>query len=387
MDKSGENLHSHRFIKQNSVHEPKVLLIPHRENISTCLIKKKKSFTKNNDVERALIWILTPATSADKIASSSTCWHRNIMVRKCFCAMKQIGRSKYTAKNQTICFKRTQELVKTSWNIAGEKAAATPISEADRHCSCSSRVLSGPPALHCNDTFNEDKNFFSLTPKGLQNVPVLGVPLCMSGKRKIPNCLDLTSSSLRTGACLSSGHVNTGYLLHHDAKEKRNLKRLFYPLFFFHHSSRLATGITSHSSLQLSGCNSASEGLASLSRTPPVLYSTFTMRNMDRCSCLAHWPPSLHRSCFLSSLWLRFPLRSLCPTAASTGRMSREERTSLMLSSPRCRQAHCPPAPKCQQSSVTHGKHSVVKLYKKLLQGNMSPGKHTVAWVHGLTLG
>lgn len=183
-------------------------------------------------MERALIWILTPATSADKIASSSTCWHRNIMVRKCFCAMKQIGRSKYTAKNQTICFKRTQELVKTSWNIAGEKAAATPISEADRHCSCSSRVLSGPPALHCNDTFNEDKNFFSLTPKGLQNVPVLGVPLCMSGKRKIPNCLDLTSSSLRTGACLSSGHVNTGYLLHHDAKEKRNLKRLFYPLFF-----------------------------------------------------------------------------------------------------------------------------------------------------------
>lgn len=43
------------------------------------------------------------------------------------------------------------------------------------------------------------------------------------------------------------------------------------------------------------------------------------MRNMHRCSCLAHWPPSHHRSCLLSSLWLRFPWKSLCPTAASTG--------------------------------------------------------------------
>lgn len=153
-------------------------------------------------MERALIWILTPANSAEKITSSSTCWHRNIMVHKCFCAMKQIGRSKYTAKNQTICFKRTQELVKTSWNIAGEKAAATPISEAGWHCSsttCSSVVLPSLPASHSNDAFNEDENFLLLSPKVPQDGPELG-------KRKLQNCLDLTSYSLRTGVP-SPGHI------------------------------------------------------------------------------------------------------------------------------------------------------------------------------------
>lgn len=194
MDKSGGNLHSHRFIKQNSVHEPEVLLIPHRENISTCLIKKK-SFSKNNDVERALIWILTPATSGEKKTFSSMCWHRNIMVHKSFCAMKQIGRSKYTAKNQTICFKRSQELLKPSWNTAGEKAAAALIPEAGWHCSptiCSFTVLPSWPASHSNGASNEQEKFLLLSPEVLQDGPELG-------KTKLQNCLDLTTYSLGTG--------------------------------------------------------------------------------------------------------------------------------------------------------------------------------------------
>lgn len=67
------------------------------------------------------------------------CWYRNIMVHKCYCATKQIWHSKYTARNQTICFKRTQELLKLSWNISGEKAAATLISKAGWHCSSATR--------------------------------------------------------------------------------------------------------------------------------------------------------------------------------------------------------------------------------------------------------
>lgn len=76
-------------------------------------------------MERALIWILTPTASGGNITSSSTCWHRNIMVHKCFCATKQIRCSEYTAKNQTICFKRTQELLKPSWNSRRESCSST----------------------------------------------------------------------------------------------------------------------------------------------------------------------------------------------------------------------------------------------------------------------
>lgn len=198
MDKSGGNLHSHRFIKQNSVHEPEVLLIPHRENIPTCLIKKK-SFSKYNDVERALIWILTPATSGEKKPSSSMCWHRNIMVHKCFCAMKQIGRSKYTAKNQTICFKRSQELLKTSWNTAAEKAAAAPVPEAGWHCSsttCSSTVLPSWPPSHGNGASNEQEKSLLLSPELLQDGPELG-------ERKLQNCLGLTTYLWGTGVPFS----------------------------------------------------------------------------------------------------------------------------------------------------------------------------------------
>jgi len=124
------------------------------------------------------------------------------MVHKCFCAMKQIGRSKYTAKNQTISFKRTRELLKTSWNIAGEKAAATPISEAGWHCSsttCGSVVLPRLPASHGNDASNEGENFLLLSPKVPQDGPELG-------KRKSQNCLGLITYSSRTGG-LSPGHT------------------------------------------------------------------------------------------------------------------------------------------------------------------------------------
>lgn len=134
--------------------------------------------------------------------------------------MKQIGRSKYTAKNQTICFKRTPELVKTSWNIAGKKAAATPISEADWHCSCSFTVLFSPPALHCNDAFNKGENLILLPQKVLQNVPECGVLLFMHRKRKAPNHQDFTSSLVRTGVL---------FLLSSGEEEKRSVKGLPYP--------------------------------------------------------------------------------------------------------------------------------------------------------------
>lgn len=152
------------------------------------------------------------------------------MVHKCFCAMKQIGRSKYTAKNQTICFKRTQELVKTSWNIAGKKAAATPISEADWHCSCSFTVLFSPPALHCNDAFNKGENFILLPQKVLQNVPECGVLLCMHRKRKAPNHQDFTSSLVRTGV-LSPGHITVPvFFTQQWWRGKKERKRTTLPL-------------------------------------------------------------------------------------------------------------------------------------------------------------
>lgn len=99
------------------------------------------------------------------------CWHRNIMVHKCFCAMKQIGRSKYIAKNQTICFKRSQELLKPSWNTAGEKAAAAPIPEAGWHCSpttCGSTVLPSWPASH---GFQRAGKIPSVIPRGSARWP------------------------------------------------------------------------------------------------------------------------------------------------------------------------------------------------------------------------
>lgn len=130
------------------------------------------------------------------------CWYRNIMVHKCYCATKQIWHSKYTARNQTICFKRTQELLKLSWNISGEKAAATLISKAGWHCSPATRspvVLSSLPVSHSNDASSEEENFLLLSPKLLQDDPE-------REKRNLQNWLDLTSYSLRTGV-LSPGHI------------------------------------------------------------------------------------------------------------------------------------------------------------------------------------
>lgn len=140
--------------------------------------------------------------------------------------MEQIGRSKYTARNQTICFKRTQELVKTSWNIAGKKAAATPIPEQDWHCSCSfNTVLFSPPALHCN----RGENFILLPLKVLQNIPELGVPLFIYRKRKVPNHQDLTSF-LRTGV-LSPGHITVpAFFTQQQWRGKKECKRSTLPL-------------------------------------------------------------------------------------------------------------------------------------------------------------
>lgn len=146
-------------------------------------------------MERALIWILTPATSGERKPSSSTCWHRNIMVHKCFCAMKQIGRSKYTARNQTVCFKRSQELLKPSWNTTGEKAVAAPIPEAGWHCSstmCGSSVLPSWPASHGSGASNKQEKSLLLSPEVLQDGPDLG-------KRKSQNCMGLTTYSWGTG--------------------------------------------------------------------------------------------------------------------------------------------------------------------------------------------
>lgn len=113
------------------------------------------------------------------------------MVHKCFCAMKQIGRSKYAARNQTICFKRSQVLLKPSWHTAGEKAAAAPVPEADWHCSsttCGSSALPCWPASHGNGASNEQEKFLLLSPEVLQDGPDLG-------KRKSQTCMGLTTYS------------------------------------------------------------------------------------------------------------------------------------------------------------------------------------------------
>lgn len=91
------------------------------------------------------------------------------MVHKCFCATKQIGCSEYTAKNQTICFKRTQELLKPSWNIAGEKAAAAPISWGRLALFFHHMWLCGPSQPACitqQCCFQWGGKFPSLSPKG-----------------------------------------------------------------------------------------------------------------------------------------------------------------------------------------------------------------------------
>lgn len=178
---------------------------------------------------------------------------------------------------------------------------------------------------------------------------------------------------------LSSGHVNTGYLLHHDAEEKRSLKRLFYPLFF----SITVAGLLQES-LPIHHCSSLDVALPvrawPLFPVHPLCY--IAPSRCATCTGAPAWLTDPHHTTEAASFHLSgfvSPGEASVPLQPPPGWISREERTSLMLSSPRCGQAHCPPAPKHQQSSVMHGKRSVVKLYKKLLQGNMSPGKHTVA--------
>lgn len=124
---------------------------------------------------------------------------------------------------------------------------------------------------------------FLLPPKGLQNVPELGVPLCTSGKRKIPNCLNLTSSSLRTGACpqVISPFTYCFFTAPQRRGKKKFKKTFLSPIF----SITVALPIHHCSSLDVT---LPARTWPLFPEHPPVLYSIFTMQNMDQCSCLAH---------------------------------------------------------------------------------------------------
>lgn len=113
-----------------------------------------------------------------------------------------------------------------------------------------------------------------------------------------------------------------------------------------HHRSTFATWITSHSSLQLSGCNFASQGLASLSKKPPMCSTA-----APHCSTWISAPAWLSPFLPSQNLLPFNPLASLSPEkpvlpqsrcSLCCERMAREERMSLPVSSLSCRQVLCP---------------------------------------------
>lgn len=143
----------------------------------------------------------------------------------------------------------------------------------------------------------------------------------------------------------------------------------------FHHKSTFATRITSHSSLLLSGCNSASQGLASLSKKPLMC-----CRAASPCRTWISAPawllaPFLTSKCCGScshlSLWLHSPWINLCfhsPTALVEGWPGKEGKITLALLSPCYGQVLCPPSPPWSCAAEEAGLRATC--YEKLLQSS-----------------
>lgn len=91
----------------------------------------------------------------------------------------------------------------------------------------------------------------------------------------------------------------------------------------------------------------------SLQKAPEVLCSSFTMRDMDQCSCLTFTLPY-----FTDASPFQFPEKPVLPQSGCSlccERMAREEQMSPSLLSLHCRQVLCPPSPPCLERGAVHG--------------------------------
>lgn len=152
----------------------------------------------------------------------------------------------------------------------------------------------------------------------------------------------------------------------------------------FHRGSTFATRITSHSSLLLSGCNSASQGLASLSKKPLMC-----CRAASLCRTWISAPAWLIAPFLISQkLWELLPFIplasqsldkpvppqshcSLCCRRVAREGSQEKKRITLTLLAPCYRQVLCPPSPPWSRAAKEAGLRATC--CEKLLQGPAKP--------------
>lgn len=153
----------------------------------------------------------------------------------------------------------------------------------------------------------------------------------------------------------------------------------------FHHRSTFATRITSHSSLLLSGCNSASQGLASLSKKP-LMCCTAASPCRTWISAPAWLPAPFLTSQELWELLFFTPrasqsldkpeppqshCRPCCGRVAREGREDSQGKKDHFSLASCCRQVLCPPSPPWSRAAEEAALRAA--RYKKLLQGPAKP--------------